>query len=382
MKEISLIGSTGSIGTAALAVIGANRDRFKVAALGARHCSPKLVEQVKEFQPKVVALAEEKDVKEMQTLFPSLEVLGGKDGIASLGEIGDIVLLAIVGVAGLEPAWRAVRAKKRLAIATKEVLVTGGEIILQEAKKGGAEVIPVDSEHSAIFQCLQAANPGPYPNAEKVAARLVITASGGPFLGRDQKFLENVTPKEALKHPTWKMGAKISVDSATMMNKGLEVIEAARLFNFPAEKIEVVVHPQSIIHSLVEFQDGSLLAQLSNPDMRLPIQYALTFPERVPSQVKPLSLTEIGHFDFLPPDFKNFPCLTLAFEALRQGGIAPAVLNGANEAAVQAFLQEKIKFTDIPTLIEKKLSTAPNVLNPTLDDLRQADAFAREGLFN
>jgi 1-deoxy-D-xylulose-5-phosphate reductoisomerase len=371
MRTLAVIGSTGSIGRSALDVARNLKERFEVEALACGHFSPLICEQIKEFAPKTVAVNDPAGALELKKAFPALDVRSGKEGVASLGDSADVVILSVVGLAGLDAALRAVKAGKRLAIATKEVLVSGGELVFREARKTGAEIIPVDSEHSAIFQCLAA-------GGRESIARLLITASGGPFRGKDKTFLENVTPKEALAHPVWKMGPKISVDSATMMNKGLEVIEASRLFSVPAEKIDVVIHPQSIVHSLVEFCDGAQLAQLSVPDMRLAIQYALTYPVRLPSPVAKLDLGEIGKLEFGKPDTENFPCLKLAYEALKKGGIFPAVLNGANETAVERFLRGECRFLDIPRFVEKKLSATVNITDPDLEDILEADRFGRE----
>ena len=371
MQTLAVIGSTGSIGRSALDVARNLKARFEFEALACGHFSPLICEQIKEFAPKTVAVNDPAGALELKKAFPALDVRSGKEGVASLGDSADVVILSVVGLAGLDAALRAVKAGKRLAIATKEVLVSGGELVFREARKTGAEIIPVDSEHSAIFQCLAA-------GGRESIARLLITASGGPFRGKDKTFLENVTPKEALAHPVWKMGPKISVDSATMMNKGLEVIEASRLFSVPAEKIDVVVHPQSIVHSLVEFCDGAQLAQLSVPDMRLAIQYALTYPARLPSPVAKLDLSEIGKLEFGRPDMENFPCLELAYEALKKGGIFPAVLNGANETAVARFLKEECRFLDIPLFVEKKLGETVNIIDPKLEDILEADRFGRE----
>ena len=371
MREVSIIGSTGSIGRAALDVIRMHKDRFRVLALACGHMSPIIVEQVKEFAPEFAAVDDEQGAKELKELFPDLIVRSGKEGVASLGEMGDIVLLSVVGLCGLESALRAARAGKRLAIATKEVLVAGGELLKREIKKHNAELIPVDSEHSAIFQCLMG-------NPKESVRRLLITASGGPFRGKDKAFLEKVTPEEALAHPVWKMGKKISVDSATMMNKGLEVIEASRLYDIPGENIEVLIHPQSIVHSLVEYQDGAQLAQLSLPDMRLAIQFALTYPERIVSPVPPLDLSAVGKLEFFPPDKESFPCLDLAYDALKKGGVFPAVLSGANETAVARFLKGELSFPGIARFVEEKLAKTPIVEEPTLDDILEADRFGRE----
>ena len=371
MQTLAVIGCTGSIGRSALDVARNLRKRFRVEALACGHFSPLLCEQVKEFAPRTVAVNDPVGAEELKKAFPDLEVRAGSEGVASLGDSADEIILSVVGLAGLDAALKAVRAGKRLAIATKEVLVSGGELVFKEAGKTGSEIIPVDSEHSAIFQCLMG-------NGKESVARLLITASGGPFRGKDKAFLENVTPSEALAHPVWKMGPKISVDSATMMTTGLEVIEASRLFSVPADRIDVVIHPQSIVHSLVEFCDGAQLAQLSVPDMRLAIQFALTCPKRLPSPIARLDLSEIGKLEFCKPDRENFPCLELAYEALRKGGIFPAVLNGANETAVARFLNGECGFMDIPRFVEKKLSKTENIADPSLEDILEADRFGRE----
>jgi len=296
--------------------------------------------------------------------------------VASLCEIADvdIVLVSVVGIAGLMPALKTLRAGKRLALATKEVLVAAGQLIIDEAKKHNAEILPVDSEHCAIFQCMQAAG----ATKSKSVERLILTASGGPFFGKTIDDLKNITPKQALAHPTWNMGSKISIDSATLMNKGLEVIEARWLFDVQPEQIDVVVHPQSIVHSLVDFCDGAAIAQMSNPDMRMPILYAFTFPERAPLNMSPLDLAAIEKLTFSQPDCKVFPCLELAYAALKEGGIIPAVLNAANEIAVQKFLDGKIGFLEIPLYIEKKMKKCDNINNPTLEDVVAADKWARK----
>ena len=374
MASLAILGSTGSIGRSALDVVRLHRERFQIKALAAGHFSDLLCSQIREFSPAAAAVRDIEGARELKKLFPALDVRSGDEGVASLGGFCDITLLAVVGVAGLMPALNAVRSGKRLAIATKEALVAGGQIIMAEAQKNGAEVLPVDSEHIAIFQCL-AANGRKSP--EEVAS-LIITASGGPFRGRKLEELEKITPSEALEHPVWKMGKKISIDSATMMNKGLEVIEASRLYSIPGEKIKVLIHPQSLVHSLVEFRDGSQLAQLSLPDMRLAIQYALTFPERWNSPLERLDLAEVGKLEFFPPDPVNFPSLALAYRALSEGGVAPAVLSGANETAVEQFLKGRISFNQIPRFVEKKLDAAPRIPSPTLDDIIMADRFSRE----
>ncbi len=373
---LAIIGSTGSIGQSALDVVREHRERYEVVALAARSSVEELAAQIREFTPRCVALADEDAALELEKMNLGLEVRAGSDGVASLAafEDVDIALVAVVGMAGLAPSLAAVRAGKRLALATKEVLVAAGSLVLDEATRHGAEILPVDSEHSAIFQCMQAAG----ARGSESVERLILTASGGPFLNTERETLHRVTPAEALAHPTWRMGSKITIDSATLMNKGLEVIEARWLFDIPAERIDVVIHPQSIVHSLVEFCDGAAIAQLSRPDMRMPIHYAFTFPERRALEMPRLDLARLGQLTFSEPDYVSFPCLGLAFEALKAGGTGPAVLNAANEIAVADFLEGKIKFPDIPRVIEKKLESCRVVPQPSLDDILEADAWARE----
>ena len=375
--KIAIIGCTGSIGLSALEVIREHKNRFEVVALAANSDVEKLKLQIDEFKPRLAALADEKAALQMRGIYSNVELRAGDDGVASLCEIDDVdvVLVSVVGIAGLAPALKTLRAGKRLALATKEVLVAAGQLIIDEAKKYNAEILPVDSEHCAIFQCMQAS--GELSNNS--VKRLILTASGGPFFGKKHDELKNITPKQALNHPTWSMGSKISIDSATLMNKGLEVIEARWLFDVPAEQIDVVVHPQSIVHSLVDFCDGAAIAQMSNPDMRMPILYAFTFPERAPLKMQSLNLAGIRELTFFDPDREVFPCLDLAYAALKKGGIVPAVLNAANEIAVQKFLDGKIRFLEIPSYIEKKMKKCDDIAKPTLEDIIAADKWAREG---
>jgi 1-deoxy-D-xylulose-5-phosphate reductoisomerase len=374
--HLAIIGSTGSIGRSALDVVREHRDEFDVIALAACSNSTALEQQITEFNPRYAALHDAGAARALEKAHPGVDVRGGSDGVSSLASLEDvdIVLLAVVGMAGLVPALEAVKAGKRLALATKEVLVSAGPVILEEVKKNRAEIIPVDSEHSAIFQCLQAAG----ERGIRSVNRLVLTASGGPFHLADRQQLRTVTPAEALAHPTWSMGDKITIDSATLMNKGLEVIEARWMFDIAAEQIEVVIHPQSIIHSLVEFCDGAMVAQLSQPDMRLAILYALTYPERRPLDLPRLDLPRIKELTFFEPDVETFPCLRLAYEALHTGGTAPAILNAANEVAVEKFLAGRIGFLDIPAYIEQALNTYEITAHPNLDDIIAADARVRE----
>jgi len=374
--RLAIIGSTGSIGRSALEVVREHRERFEVVALAAGSNVEGLAEQVREVAPRYVGVSDTAAARMLERLCPGVEVRTGGEGVASLAglEDVDVVLLAVVGMAGLGPALAAVRAGKRLALATKEVLVAAGALVLEEASVNGAQIVPVDSEHCAIFQCMQAAGARGSASVE----RLVLTASGGPFRLHERDALERVTPAEALAHPTWRMGSKISIDSATMMNKGLEVIEAHWLFDVPAERIDVVIHPQSVVHSLVEFCDGSMVAQLSTPDMRMPILYALTYPERWALKLPRLNLAQERELTFFTPNFAMFPCLLLAYEALKMGGTAPTVLNAANEAAVRRFLAGEIKFLDIPRIVERKLSACRVIEEPGFEEILAADAWGRE----
>lgn len=356
MKKIVILGSTGSIGTSALDVIAQHPDKFRVLALVAKSNVEKLAAQAAKFHPKKVVVADR----------------DGEEAVVEAATLpeADIVLSAIVGVAGLKPTYAALRAGKTVALANKESLVAAGPVMTRAVREGGANLIPVDSEHSAIHQVL-------HGNAKEVV-RLILTASGGPFLHHSIEALQKVTVEQALKHPKWNMGAKITIDSATLMNKGLEIIEAHWLFNMPPQKIIVKVHPQSIIHSLVEYVDGSVLAQLGNPDMRTPIAYALAFPERISTTVPSLNLVQASPLTFEEPDTKRFPCLALARQALEMGGSAPCVLNAANETAVALFLEKKIPFTGIPKIVENVLiQHKPSPLN-SLEDVLEADGWARQ----
>ena len=372
MKRIAVLGSTGSIGRQTLDVVSTHPERLKISALAARDNWKLLSDQIKQFNPKLVAVAAKDSAHALKKSFPRLKVTHGDAGLLEAATFPDVhtVLVAIVGTAALKPTVAAIRAGKNIALASKEVLVAAGTLIMQEMLIHGTEVLPVDSEHSAIFQCLQ----GEVPQRVE---RLILTASGGPFLNIPAAKFAKLTVADALNHPTWKMGQKISIDSATLMNKGLEVIEAHFLFGIPYEKIEVIVHPQSIIHSMVEFVDGSVMAQMNLPDMRIPIQYALTHPERLPSPWIKVDFNKIKQLTFAPPDMKKFPCLSLAYAAGKTGGTLPAVLSAANEKAVELFLKEKIKFTDIPKLIEKAMNNHKTVQHPTLEDIIEADLWAR-----
>jgi 1-deoxy-D-xylulose-5-phosphate reductoisomerase len=385
-RGVSIVGSTGSIGGQALDVISAAGDEFSVVALGANRSVAELVRQTAEFDPQVVAIGDVALVAELAAAVPHhVEVRAGADGLASLGELGDVVLNAVVGFAGLEVTVRALASGRRLALANKESLVAGAPVVQVARSSAGAEIIPVDSEHCAIHQCLgerrQAALApvagAACPAAPSDVARLILTASGGPFRGRTAEELASVTVDDALAHPTWQMGPKITIDSSTLMNKGLEVIEAHELFGVDYDRIEVVVHPQSVVHSMVEFCDGATIAQLSQPDMRLPIAYALAFPERFGAAYGRIDWRAIGHLDFSSPDPGSFPCLGLALEAGRAGGSAPAWLNAANEVAVEAFLAGRISWPGIAAVVAETLAAHEPTTLIEVDDVLAADAAAR-----
>lgn len=371
---ISVLGSTGSIGTQTLDV--ARKYNIKISALTA-HSNVKLIEeQIREFKPSLAVMFDEKAASDLKTRIADLDVriLSGMDGLieAATEESCDTVLNSLVGMVGLEPTLAAAEAGKNIALANKETLVAGGELVMNKVKEYGVKLLPVDSEHSAIFQCLEGC-----PD-RKFLKKLILTASGGPFFGKTRDELENVTVHEALRHPNWSMGAKITIDSATMMNKGLEIIEARWLFDVSGENIDVVVHRQSIIHSLVEFTDNSVLAQLGNPDMRIPIQYALTYPERYPSLVKPLNLSEIATLTFASPDYDAFECMKACKKALSFGGTAPAVANGANEVANALFREGKISFLKIGELVSRSIEEVESTSLNTLEDVLNADKAARD----
>ena len=371
MKRVIVLGSTGSIGRSTLEVVGRLVDRYEIVGLAARQNIDLLERQIHRFRPQFVAIGD-------PTLGPELERRVGQETAVMWGDraveelagnpSGDIVVNGLVGSAGFRPTWEAVRTGKRVALANKETLVAYGGVVMEGVRKYHAELIPIDSEHSAVHQCLSG-------RSHSQAKRILLTASGGPFRSKD--IPEHATRSEVLTHPTWNMGPKVTVDSATLMNKGLEVVEAHWLFSMDPDRISVVVHPESIVHSLVELMDGSMIAQLGVPDMRLPIQYALTYPERCPSPVRPLELTTIGSLTFEPPDLKRFRCLALAYEAVRQGGTAPAVLNAANEVAVDSFLREKISFLDIPRTIKHVMDAHEVNAISTLDDVIEANQWAR-----
>lgn len=373
-KKVFILGSTGSIGVNTLDVIRLHRDSFEVVGLTANQNVELLLKQVQEFNPKYVVVRDEKLADKVKSSFSSnIVFLTGEDGLlqgTSEAEY-DILLSALVGFAGLQPTIEGIKRGKRIALANKETLVVAGEIITKLAKEYNSELIPVDSEHSAIFQCLVG-------EKHKEIEKLILTASGGPFIRKSKEELENVTVTEALNHPNWDMGSKVTIDSATMMNKGLEMIEAHWLFNLPPNKIDVTIHPQSIVHSMVEFVDGSIKAQLSNPDMRLPIQYALTYPERLPNSFTNTKLTEIEELSFFKPDLVKFECLQLAFDVLETGGTAPCILNAANEIAVERFLNNKISFNSIPKLIKEALNNVEIKSVVNLETIIECDSLTRE----
>ncbi|HSL24240.1 MAG TPA: 1-deoxy-D-xylulose-5-phosphate reductoisomerase [Vicinamibacterales bacterium] len=378
-KRVAILGSTGSIGRSALAVAEAYPDRVEVVGLAAGVNAPLFVSQVQRFHPRAIAMASRAALAEARNGMPAgarFDVTAhGAEGLVAVATHPDvdIVLFASSGTAGLDAVLAAIEAGKTVALANKEVLVMAGFVVTEAARRRDVRILPVDSEHNAIHQCLHGRDP-------RDVERLILTASGGPFRTLSDQELERVTPEDALRHPTWRMGPKITVDSATLMNKGLEVIEAHWLFDVPAGRIDVVVHPQSIVHSMVELKDGSVLAQLGVTDMRLPIQYAFSYPERWDGTLERLDLTRAGRLDFLPPDPHRFPCLALAFRALRDGGALPIVLNAANEVAARAFLAHRLPFTGIPRLIERAIEDAerrPAVDVKSLTDVREADAWAR-----
>lgn len=375
-RRVVILGSTGSIGTSALKVAQDIPERMEIVALAAATSVESLALQAQSTGVKKLAIFHPEKQAELKSLVADdVEVLTGEDGLCSLAQMpeADMVLIAIVGIAGLRPALAAIEAGKDLAIASKEVLVMAGEIVMEAARRKGVQVLPVDSEHNAIFQCLQG-----HSGSENQISRLILTASGGPFRKTPREELEHVTLAQALKHPTWKMGRKITIDSATLFNKGLEMIEARWLFDIPMDRVDVIVHPQSLVHSLVEYVDGSMLAQLSHSDMCFPIQYAVTFPERVPNTLKPLNLMEIGHLYFEAPRWDDFPALRLAQRAGNQGGTMPAVYNAANEVAVAQFIEGKISFAGIWRIVGQVMDAhCCNEPHGNLDVILEADAWAR-----
>ena len=374
MKGIALLGSTGSIGTQSLDVC--RMHGYRVVCLTANRRVDSMETQIREFRPDLVSMMDPVAADDLRTRVADTgtKVLSGMDGLIECATYSgaDTVLNAVVGMVGLQPTLAAIQAKKTLALANKETLVAGGHLVTNTAKAYGVDILPVDSEHSAIFQCLQGS---PEKGAVK---KLILTASGGPFFGKTLAELENVTAADALKHPNWDMGAKITIDSATMMNKGLEFIEAKWLFDMPIDAIDIVVHRESVVHSAIAYQDNSVIAQLGVPDMRIPIQYALTYPQRLPSPVQELSLVDYGKLTFYAPDYDTFRCINVCKDAIAAGGLRPAAANGANEESVRLFLNGKIKFTDIAVLNRAAMEACPQVADYTLDDVLQADRAARD----
>lgn len=371
---VSVLGSTGSIGRQSLDVIG-RLGGIRVSALTAGTSVQKMAEQCRQFRPQLAVMATQEAAQALKAELDGqqIEVAWGEEGLlraATLPE-ADCVITAVVGMVGLKPTLAAIRAKKRIGLANKETLVCAGELVMAEAEKYGAQIVPVDSEHSAVFQCLMGCGD------KKEVRKILLTCSGGPFFGMEAEQLRRVTKADALKHPNWKMGPKITVDCATLMNKGLEVIEAMRLYRVPLEQVEVLIHRQSIVHSLVEFTDGAVMAQLGTPDMRLPIQLALTYPERVESPVERLDLTRCAALTFCHPDYEKFPCLALARDCAKRGGTACPAMNGANEEAVALFLADKIGFYDIYRLVAQAVEQVPFIQDPTLEEILEADRLAR-----
>jgi len=371
-KRVVVLGATGSIGESTLRVVRALSDKIEIVGISGGQNVERLLEIAREFPAAEICAGDELGVHSLRSNLPGCEVLYGANGLETLAAMpeADLVLVAIVGTAGLKPALRALESDKDLAVASKEILVMAGEQVMATAKRMGGRVLPVDSEHNAVFQCLEGRDPS-------TVKRLILTCSGGPFRKASATDLASVTPEQALKHPTWSMGRKISIDSATLFNKGLEMIEARWLFNIPMEKIDVVIHPQSIVHSMVEFVDGSIIAQMSSTDMALPIQYALTYPERHAGPCAPLDLTAVGRLDFEAPRTDLFPALELARRAGIAGGTLPAVLNAANETAVEAFLAGRLSFPGIWESVARAMDSVPFVEHPTLDELIDADRAAR-----
>jgi len=384
VRSVSLVGSTGSIGTQAVEVVRSTPGAYKVVAIGASSSVDLLVEQAISLQPERVAIADSSRAGELRARLPAgIETLAGSEALAEIAKDAEVVVNGVVGFAGLPVTLAALHAGRRLALANKESLIAGGPVVQAARATEGAEIIPVDSEHCAVHQCLRAVlgekGMAALPNPPFMPLkRIVLTASGGPFRGRTRQSLSEVTVEDALNHPTWRMGPKITVDSSTLMNKGLEVIEAHELFGVPYDRIDIVVHPQSIVHSMVETTDGATLAQLSLPDMRLPIGYALAYPDRLETPFGAIDWSTIGSLEFEPPDADAFPCLDLAYRAGVAGGVAPAWLNGANEVAVAAFLDGTIRWVDIPDVISAALDECPTTVPGTVADVLEADRAARD----
>jgi len=381
VKNITILGATGSIGTQTLDVLRNEKDKFNLVGISANSSIEKVINIVEEFKPRFAAITDEKAYEDLKSYVSinnlNVEVLFGIEGlntISTLDEI-DIVVTSVVGMVGLVPTMKAIQAGKDIALANKETLVVGGDLVIKEAKKHNVKILPVDSEHGAIFQCLQG-------NKENEVSKIILTASGGPFRGKKFQDLKEVTAAEALKHPKWNMGQKISIDSATLMNKGLEVIEAHWLFNIDYDNIEVVIHPQSIIHSMVEYIDGSVIAQLGTTDMRLPIQYAINYPNREKKIVEPLNFYEMGNLTFEKPDMETFKCLRLAFQAGRYGRLMPTILNGANEEAVALLLDNKIKYVQIADIVEECMGKFDAAKEITLENIIETDYKVKEYIKN
>ena len=378
VKNVSILGSTGSIGRQSLDII--DNLKIPVCALTAGTNVERMAEQCRKYRPRLAVMATREAAEALKKELSKLpvEVSWGEEGLIQAATMpeADCVITAVVGMVGLKPTLAAIRAKKRIGLANKETLVCAGELVMAEARKYEAEIIPVDSEHSAIFQCLMGMH------HKREIKKIILTCSGGPFFGKSQEELRLVTKADALRHPNWKMGAKITVDCATLMNKGLEVIEAMRLYDLPLSQVDVVIHRQSIVHSLVEFTDGAVMAQLGSPDMRLPIQLAMTYPERMPCPVEPLDLTSCGELSFCKPDTQAFPCLELARDCAQMGGTACPVMNGANEEAVALYLQDKIGFYDIYRLVKLAVDTVAFIQEPTLEEILEADRLARLAVRN
>ncbi|MCM3742866.1 1-deoxy-D-xylulose-5-phosphate reductoisomerase [Sporosarcina luteola] len=377
-KQISLLGATGSIGTQTLDIIQSNKEQFKLVSFSAGMNIPKVREITAQFRPELVSVMREEDAVALQSEFPETRFVHGKEGLVAVAaQTGaDMLVNAVIGSVGLEPTMEAIRQGITIAISNKETLVAAGDIVMEEARKRNVALLPVDSEHSALFQSLNGENP-------KRVSRLILTASGGSFrdLSRDQ--LQGVTVEQALAHPNWSMGNKLTIDSATMMNKGLEVIEAHHLFDMPYDRIECLLHKESIIHSMVEFEDTSIMAQLGSPDMRVPIQYAMTYPDRIPMQnAKPLRLEEIGTLHFEKMDFKRFKALALAYEAGKQGGTMPTVMNAANEVAVHLFMQGRIPFLQIEEIVERMMDNHQSISSPDLEAILETDSITRKMVYD
>lgn len=378
VKNVSILGSTGSIGRQSLDII--DNLKISVCALTAGSNVERMAMQCRKYRPKLAVMATQEAAADLEKELSDIpiEISWGEEGLVRAATMpeADCVITAVVGMVGLKPTLAAIRAKKRIGLANKETLVCAGELVMAEAKKYETEIIPVDSEHSAIFQCLMGMH------HKREIKKIILTCSGGPFFGKNQAELKNVTKADALRHPNWKMGAKITIDCATLMNKGLEVIEAMRLYALPLSQVDVVIHRQSIVHSLVEFTDGAMMAQMGSPDMRLPIQLAMTYPERKSCPVEPLDLTTCGDLSFSKPDTQAFPCLELARQCAQKGGTACPVMNGANEEAVALYLQDKIGFYDIYRLVKLAVDTVPFIQEPTLEEILEADRLARQAVRN